>query len=93
VSQNNGNGRDHDNIDTPVERPQATLPEHRALVLMLASVISPLYGLANRMTEVLHEARVAKHPFGEHINEQIAEIGTGLKDIGATMERFGGKPR
>lgn len=77
--------------DTPVETPQATLPQHRSYVLTLASVIPPLVAVANTLGEILHELRVARDPIGQTTVLRIAELGKTLEDVGANIRRgFGG---
>lgn len=77
--------------DTPVDPPQATLPQHRPYVLTLASVIPPLNAVVNTLGEILHELRIARDPIGKGTVRRIAELGQTLEDVGTNIRRgFGG---
>jgi len=77
--------------ETPPEKPNAMLPQHRSYVLVLAAVIPPLNAVATTLGEILHELRVARDPVGPSTVRRIAELGETLEGVGANIRRgFGG---
>lgn len=88
----NGDGNGYQGEETPNERPQATLAEHRPYVMALLSAATGLHGAAKTLQEIAHELRIARDPIGISAREAIAEQGRVIADIGETLSsKFGGE--
>lgn len=89
-----GNGSDdggYKGEDTPNERPQATLAEHRPYVMALLSAATGLHGAATELARIAHELRVARDPIGRSAKDAIAEEGRVIAAIGENLStNFGG---
>lgn len=84
----NGDGNDgggYDGEDTPNERPQATLPEHRPYVMALLSAATGLHGAARMLAEIAHELRVARDPIGTSARKAIGDTGRVISEIGNNL--------
>lgn len=72
--------------DTPNERLEPTLPEHRPYVRALAAVIAPLHSTVLMLSDVLHEFRVAREPASRALLDQLAAAGKTIKGVGGSLE-------
>jgi hypothetical protein len=88
----NGNGPDDPHgEETPNERPEATLAEHRGYVMALLSASTALHGTAQTFQEIARELRIARDPIGAGTKRRITEAFEQLEQVGqAGREKFGG---
>jgi hypothetical protein len=72
-----------DRINTPIEVPTATLPEHREMIRSLVDAGVQLSAALNTLGDVVHELRVARDPMGNSTRQTIGRFGRAIRDAGA----------